>query len=170
MKLLFDVDGVVADTRQALLDAAEIEKDPDPKQWDLVKTLSGDEKDRAIEVMNDHNFWVNLPLKDGAKKAIRLLRAAGHEIVWVTSPWKSCFGWDTARRIWIREHFGEDSVITTRDKYHVDGDVFIDDKVDNVEKWRKTHPGKKAFIFDAPSNQDYTGAPRFSWDKVEKLL
>lgn len=169
-KILIDVDGVVADTRESLVERMGWARDPAPGEWDLIGTLKGEEKERAVEIMNDRNFWANLPVKDGAKKAVRLLKAYGHDVVWLTSPWRSCLGWDDARRFFIGENFGDDPIIIDNEKSHYDGDVFIDDKVDNVEKWKKAHPGKKALIFDAENNRDYTGAPRFDWSKIEKLL
>jgi len=168
-KILLDVDGVVADTRNTIIDELQL-NDPDPKSWDLVKILPPEDKEEAVALMNEMEFWGGLPLIDGAKKAVRLLKAYGHDIVWVTSPWKSCRGWDQARRFWISEHFGDDPVIIRSDKEEVDGDIFIDDKPENVEAWRKAHPNKKAFIYDQPYNRDYHGAQRFDWSKVESLL
>lgn len=169
-KILIDVDGTVAETRESLIERSGLGTDPFPEEWDLIGALKGDDKMKAIRVMNDPDFWSNLPLMDGAKKGIRLLKAYGHDITWVTSPWRSCLGWSDIRRFFIKENFGDDPVIITSDKEKVPGDIFIDDKVKNVEKWKKAHPDKKAFVFDAENNKNYTGAPHFNWSKVERLL
>jgi len=169
LKILLDVDGVVADTRNAIIEKLQL-KDPNPKSWDLVKILPPDDKERVLELMDDMDFWSNLPLVDGAKKGVRLLKAYGHEVVWVTSPWKTCIGWESARRFFINEHFGDDTIVVTSEKHHVAGDVFIDDKVDNVESYKKENPNTMVYIFDQPYNQEFHGVPRFDWSKVEKLL
>lgn len=170
-KILLDVDGVVSDMVPTLFEEMsgdlKVEDFPD---WDIFSQMTKEQQDEAYKILEDPLFWTNLPLIDGAKKAVRLLKAAGHDIVWVTTPWDSCRGWGDARRFWIRENFGDDRVVATHDKEKEDGDVFIDDKPSNVKRWAAAHPDKKAFIFDTPHNKKYTGAPRFSWDKVEKLL
>ena len=168
-KILIDVDGVVADFKAAVLDELQLE-DTHPEDWDFIDKLKPEDKEEADALLEDLEFWGGLPLVDGAKKAIRYLRAFGHEIVWVTSPWSSCIGWETARRSWIKKNFGSDDVVVTSSKHHIDGDVFIDDKPENVEAWKKAHPNKKAFIYDQTYNRDYSGAPRFDWSKVGVLL
>jgi 5'(3')-deoxyribonucleotidase len=168
-KILIDVDGVVADLKAAILDELQVE-DPDPWKWDFIKKLEPSDQEEAHAALDEMEFWERLPLVEGAKKAVKVLKNAGHTIVWVTAPWTSCQGWDVARRSWLNNHFGNDKMIVEADKEKVDGDVFIDDKVENVEAWKKAHPNKKAFIFDQSYNKDYHGAPRFDWSKVELLL
>jgi 5'(3')-deoxyribonucleotidase len=164
MRLLLDVDGVVANMVLALLNAIGSKSTPsDFPTWDVLKALPKEEHDRAIEVLEDPSFWLNLPLVEGAKRGVQELRDQGYEVVWVTAPWKSCPGWDEARRSWIRKHFGpDDEIIITADKQTVDGDLFIDDKPDNVESWKKAHPGKPAFLFNTPHNKD-SDLRRCSW-------
>jgi len=171
MKILCDADGVAADMVPALFDAMKdnlkVEDFPD---WNIFERFTKEQNEEKDEILGDPMFWANLPLVDGAKKAIRLLKAAGHDIVWVTAPWDACVGWEEARRFWIRENFGDDKVHTTHDKEEIEGDLFIDDKPDNIKKWKAAHPSKKAFLFDTPHNKKFNDAPRFSWDKVERLL
>jgi len=171
LKWLFDVDGVSADCMASMLEKIGAKAtESDIVEWGFEKFLDEREKAKAYELFEDPNFWRELPVKEGAKKVINLIKDLGHEVVWVTSPWRSCFGWANARRAWIEEHFGDDSVIITSDKYHIPGDVFVDDKPDNVEKWKKAHPEKLAIIFDAPWNRDYHGATRMNWDSIQELL
>lgn len=168
-KILIDVDGVVADFTNTLLDELQV-KNPAPTKWNFIKELDTETKEEAEAILEDEEFWGGLPLIDGAKKAVRLLKAYGHDIVWVTAPWTSCARWEEARRFWISEHFGDDEVIVASDKSDVPGDIFIDDKPDNVRAWQKANPNKKAFIYDQPYNRDYHGAQRFDWSKVGNLL
>lgn len=171
MKLLLDVDGVVADFIGSLLETINSKLQPsDIKEWGFLEILPSDERAKAEAVLKKPSFWRNLPLLDGAKEGVQELRDRGFEITWLTSPWESCPGWDRARTEWVHHHFDErDPVIVRKDKEKVDGDVFIDDKPDNIEKWQKAHPNKKAFIFDAPYNQKCM-APRMDWKGAIKNL
>jgi 5'(3')-deoxyribonucleotidase len=140
--------------------------------WDIFDQLPDSKKRHAYSILSKQSFWANLPLVDGALKAVKHLKDFGHEVVWVTAPWKSCRGWETARRAWIKHHFGNDNVIVTSKKGEVpmgEGDIFIDDKPDNIDEVRKAHPSVRCFIFDTAHNKKYTDAPRFSWADVGEL-
>jgi len=170
--ILLDVDGVVAD----FVDGIErvtghTFTSEQLKSWDVLDHLDEEEKEKAHEALSGPEFWEKLALIPGAHDGVRYLDRKGYEIVWLTSPWASCESWESARRNWLTKFFGKlDHYIPTSSKEKVVGDVLIDDKPDNVKKWLAAHPGKKAFIFDAPHNQDFHGAPRFSWEKVTDLL
>jgi 5'(3')-deoxyribonucleotidase len=170
--ILIDVDGVVAEFLEAVFDAVGTNKDPEElKQWNFFSMLSKDEGKVAEKVLEDPAFWATLPIKDHAQDAVKFLKNVGHKIVWVTSPWESCFGWDVARRRWIREHFGDDDIVITKSKEHVKGDVLIDDKPANVEAWQKAHPQGRALLFRAHYNDNYRGdVRRFSWGDVYTLF
>jgi 5'(3')-deoxyribonucleotidase len=169
-KILVDVDGPAADMVGDLFERMDGDlKKEDFPDWDIFDAMTKEQREQAYSILQDPSFWANLPLVDGSKKAIKHLKDFGHKIVWVTAPWSSCFGWDNARRYWIEKNFGDDSVITASDKEHTTGDVFIDDKPDNIDAMKKAHPNMKVFIFDTPHNKKYTGAPRFTWADVGKL-
>lgn len=169
-KILIDVDGVTADLVTAVYEAIDSDKDPKSlRQWDFLELLSKEQESHARELMNSPDFWSGLPVIDGAKRAIKHLKDFGHQIVWVTSPWESCLGWETARRNWIRNNFGDDDIVITRDKGHIQGDVFIDDKPQNVEEWKKANPQGKALLFDAPHNREVYHLSTFSWRDVGDL-
>jgi 5'(3')-deoxyribonucleotidase len=169
--ILIDVDGVAADMVGDLFPRVDPElKREDFPDWDIFDDLPDAQRKKAYEVLKDPEFWANLSLVDGAKKAIKHLKNFGHKIVWVTAPWPSCARWDEARTSWIRKHFGdEDEIRITSDKEKVEGDCFIDDKPDNIDDYKRAHPNAKVFIFDTPHNRKYTGAPRFTWADVGKL-
>ena len=169
MKFLSDVDGVAADFVQRVLDVTGSPLRPeDITQWDVLGMLSVEQREDAIEAMSSPTFWASLEVLDGAKRGVDHLVGLGHELVWVTSPWDSCPGWDVARRGWLREHFGEHDVIITSAKHHVVGDVFIDDKPKHVVDWQKAHPDKRAFLYDAPHNRG-TSLPRVTWDQMRRI-
>jgi len=172
MIALFDCDGVVADFVSALLDAvgSDLTKE-DIVEWDVLKFLTPVEKAKALESLKTYDFWVNLPIIDGARDGIEYVRF-GYQVIWVTSPWLDAPQWAAARREWLRRNFQADpaDVHIKKDKSGEEGDFFVDDKVSHVESWQVAHPAKKAFIFDQPYNQDVGLYPRFSWSRVKELL
>jgi 5'(3')-deoxyribonucleotidase len=63
--------------------------------------------------------------------------------------------------------------IPTSAKEKVAGDVFIDDKLKNVVNWQVAHPSGRAYLYDAPYNQNsgkLYWPRRFTWDRVGELL
>lgn len=175
MKILLDVDGVVADFVKGLeMVLGHTFSSEDKKHWAVHNRLDRATRNQALEEMADAHFWESLPLMEGAKEGVNYLETMGHQIVWVTSPWPSCESWDSARAKWLEKHFDiigkKHHLIIAADKSDVKGDVFIDDKPSHVREWSKKHPEKKAFIYDAPHNQNIADFPRFTWEKVRDLL
>lgn len=171
-KIFVDCDGVAADMVGDLFERLGGLKREDFPTWDIFKQLPESKRKHAYSILSKADFWANLPLVEGAQKAVHHLKNFGHDIVWVTAPWKTCRGWETARRAWIKHHFGNDNVIVSSKKGEVpmeDGDIFIDDKPKNIDEVKKAHPNVKAYLFDTVHNKDYTGAPRFTWGDVGKL-
>lgn len=162
--LLIDVDGVVADFVQGILRAVGSSLKPeDITKWDIRPFLTPEQREDMLAVQADPDFWRSLPVKDLAKEGMKLLEAT-YKVTWVTSPWVSCEGWESARRDWLNEHFDMtkkgQNYIPTSAKEMVDGDVFFDDKPDNIKRWKTRHFRGRAYIFDAPYNRD------FEWDRV----
>lgn len=170
-KVHIDVDQTVSDTIVDLFERMSGDLDPsDFPNWGVFEDMTKEQREEAYKIMEDPEYWANLPLLDGAKKAVKHLKDFGHEVIWVTAPWKSCLGWEEARRSWIKKHFGNDKVIVSADKEkHVKEGVFIDDKPDNINDVKRANPNVRCFIFDTEHNKKYTGAPRFTWADVGKL-
>lgn len=169
MKILMDVDGVVADTSGHLFELMELsdQKIKKLKSWGFFDDMNEEDTKRGREILNTPRFWQTLPVKDGAKRGIRELKALGHRITWLTSPYESCPDWGGIREAWIRKHFGgSDQVIIRRDKENVDGKVLVDDKPDNIRKWGKAHPTGIAIIFDTQFNQDFHWGIRANWSNL----
>jgi len=173
--LLLDVDGVVADFIRGMEEKAGFKfTEEQLKTFYCDRQVSPTKRSKIYEIARDPSFWESLPLIEGAKEGLRHLNALGYKITWVTSPWKGCEGWEEARKAWLNKHFDIDrmgqEVKVMSDKSEVDGDIFIDDKVDNIRDWKKNHSKGRAYIYDAPSNKNFHNAPRFTWGKVKELL
>jgi 5'(3')-deoxyribonucleotidase len=104
------------------------------------------------EVDNTKGWCASLPALSGIDHQLRILRSAGHEVVAVTAP---RFGpyWMHERAQWLFDHgFGKNEAIFTHAKQCVTGDVFIDDSLENVQKWTAANQGL-GILVDAPWNQ-----------------
>lgn len=172
---IIDVDGVTADFIKGLESAIDRKfSEEELGHWDLIKRLPKDTKDEVYELLTEPDFWRRLPVIDGAQEGVKYIEGLGYQIIWVTSPWTSCESWESARHDWLNKHFDLDKrgheYHPTSDKERIDGEFIIDDKPENVKKWMDAHPSKRAFIYDAPYNKDFTTATRFTWNKVRSLV
>lgn len=100
------------------------------------------------------------PIKDSVD-ALWRLSDSGHYVRLVTHRLVHKFGHAKAviaTASWLDKHNipYRDLVLMT-DKSDINGDVMLDDNVDNVLRWQHLHPKKYAFLFDAPHNQDIGG-------------
>jgi len=134
-----------------------------PHMWDTLKAACG-EKD----------FCLNLELIPGAQAGVSMLRASA-DVYCLTSP-MSVPNWAYDRNIWLEKHFEITNpfVVHTEAKHIVTGDIFVDDKVENVRVWAEHNPKSLAILFDAPYNRkteiNRANVVRaFSWDDVVKL-
>jgi len=172
--VILDVDNVVADFTTHLLSFV---KTPltraDIKKYDIFWYLDVDATSHAHSVLGSPSFWACLPLIPGASEGVQKIRAAGLNILWATSPWVPCIGWDTARCGWLRMHFGAEShdVMIGSAKQHLVGCAFLDDVPSHVLKWRKVHGDARAFLFDSHHNQDAdTSLTRIDWSSIDRLI
>lgn len=169
-RVLLDVDGVVADFSGSLLRAIDSSLRPeDITDWNIFKLIEeadGKASARlALSLMDNPRHWQSAGLLPGALQAVEGLKQRGATIYWVTSPWPTCHGWDTARRLWLKQYFGGgDGFVITESKYLCAGDIFIDDRPENVQSWAKAHPDKQALLFDAPYNRN-SALPRLTWSQ-----
>ena len=108
---------------------------------------------------------------EGAAEGIAYLRSIG-DVVWVTAPNHLCPTWDHERRQWLKRHFESPpkDVIFCDDKGLVKGDVFIDDKPENIRRWQSQNPEGKAYLFDAPNNKHVEWPRRLDWAGVKDLI
>ena len=177
-RILVDCDGVLANFIEPFLAIANrlagtSYTEADVKEWDMDR-LPGFEaiKNEAWAEVGDPGFARNMPLYQGAQEGMRRLADIG-EVFIVTAPlWLhkedesrgdlhgQTFCWDRVK--WLRAHFGIPAtrVIFAYHKELVEGDVLIDDKVENVEAWIKAHGTKKgtsAILWSHPYNKTGQG-------------
>ncbi len=56
------------------------------------------------------------------------------------------------------------------DKWRISGDVFVDDKMENVAAWQAKWPLARAIAWAQPWNADYPGRRMSKWSELIKLV
>jgi 5'-nucleotidase len=139
LRILVDLDGVVADWGGAYgrrLDAygaaaAGIPRHRDQLTFDLNEGRTDAEKRIIAAIMVEPGFYAELEPIAGARSVLKALRAQGHEIYFVTSPWVSNPTCASDKLNWVARVYGDhwaQRTIITSEKHLVRGDVLIDDK------------------------------------------
>ena len=178
--LLLDVDGVIVDFVGAYLRAVNRRTDgawvpDDVTEWDIrrgIQVGSGIHEFAWNALCEDHDLLQPYP---GAIESVRGLMSVA-EVYFVTTSAYKCRTWARDRETWLENHFNDDSlhrrVVHTSAKHLVRGDVFVDDKPENVTAWIAANPSGTALLWDRPWNRTATlpafaGLRRVSlWDDV----
>lgn len=178
-----DVDGVCADFTGHLLECIGGRlKSEDITSWEIFDQLTPSELTAARQTLSEDWFWRSLPLIDGALDGVNYLRNAGHEVIFVSSPWlgcskpvkmSSCPTWEDCRREWLARHFGQCELIVTHRKELIAVDLLIDDKPSTVTKFNnpfdsRRHATSRAALFEQPHNRHVwdTHDNRLTWDGI----
>jgi 5'-nucleotidase len=160
MRVLVDMDGVIADWGQAFNDsialfgddAAGIPRHEQQTTFDLHAGRT--ERERAIigAVMVEPGFYSRLKPIPGAKQALNAMDKAGHDVRICTSPWVANPTCASDKLNWVAAHYGAhwaSRVIITTDKTLVYGDYLVDDK---PEVKGSLDPSWEHVIFTQPYN------------------
>ncbi len=110
-----------------------------------------------------------------AQNAVESLKSLADVFI-VTAPLPRSKSWTYDREIWLREHFDIrlNHVIHARTKHLVHGNVFVDDKLSNVEEWGAywefhSRVPRIPFLWDQPWNANETllhSKRAKSWDGI----
>lgn len=166
---LLDVDGPCAVFDLTILKAVNPniteEQMRNLNDWDIFKLLNPEELKRCYKILEDPQFWANLPANEPALRAVAQIRKLGGQVVFLTSPWDGCKEWDHTRRNWLKKHFdakGREDIIITSAKDLVYGELFIDDRLSNIQSWsaRWKKEGKQAVLFETNTNFKSDWYPR----------
>ena len=124
------------------------------------------------------NHCGNMPVYPGAVEFVDAIRAAGHEIVVVTSPYEAVPNWCSERTKWLKRHFGisKHDVIFAKRKELVVGDFLVDDKTQNCEGFnaksegRHNNEGGFAVCIARPWNHDFMGGRAETYAEALEIL
>lgn len=159
MRILLDVDGVLADFVQPVLDYAKTltgrtYTHEDVTQWDIAAAIGvGPE---LWAVTKKPGFCEALAVIPGSQEMVKQLQAIG-DVYIATSP-TSSLTWAGERATWLRRHFDipQKKIISTHAKYAISGHFLIDDKAANLMNWEDENPDGVAILVAAPWNSDDT--------------
>jgi 5'(3')-deoxyribonucleotidase len=175
-EILIDCDGVMGDTIQHVLNLIDEKLGlkfsiEDVTDHQIFKALGIPEHehiwDKAIEY-DEH--CLKIPVFAEAKNAIIELREFA-EVFCITAP-HVVKPWMHHREQWLIENMGfeRSHIMQIKSKYMVPGDMFIDDRQENVESWHARHQDKLAILFETPYNHLVDGVIRTrDWNKIVEL-
>ena len=158
--VLVDVDDVLADFYAAALRVAGeiLGRDVSTESrttWDIIDALGFTTAQRAAfkQAVGRSAFCASLSPCPGAQVGVAHLREIA-DVYAVTAPFHSLY-WVSERDWWLAEHFGftRKQIVHTEAKYLVAGDVFVDDKVEHVQRWVGRRNGA-AVLWAQPYNAD----------------
>ncbi len=119
-------------------------------------------------------FCLGLDEEPGAFDAIRELRKIGCSINFVTTPYHRSKFWMAERAQWLLQRgFAEstDEIAQLARKELFAGDVFIDDRADNVKGWVDNHEFGLGIVFAKPWNVNYAAGIRLKdWEHVLQFV
>jgi 5'(3')-deoxyribonucleotidase len=160
-KALIDVDGVL---RQFTKGALKIVWQVTGRHYDLSEVtqydfcaalkLTGEETKIIEQAIGSHSrFASSLDVYPGAVEGLRQLRTVA-DVKIVTSQWNSNETWTHDTENWLYQNFGIPftKVHHTNEKEDVYGDIFVDDKVENVRAWMSAWPDKTGVFWRTPQN------------------
>lgn len=158
MITLVDCDGVLGRFTQTVLDAYNADHgtsfvEADVHQWSIPDAL-GIPADELYAHVKE-GFCSTIQVVPGAAEALARMRAVS-KVVCVTAGWNRVPTWDYERRVWLRDKLGFDfaDVIFAEGeaKFMVDGDIFFDDRPDNVESWQAKRFDRVGVLVRQPWN------------------
>lgn len=140
------------------------------RHWDMFVTLSEEQRCAFEEDFFGEGRCASLDLLPGVVEAIEALREHA-EVVAVTSPPRHSRHWVHERTQWLVSNLGFDdnSIIHTRAKHMIVGNMLIDDSPTNVTKWQEHHPQGVGLMWALPNTEHLTECEGFrvrTWDDV----
>jgi 5'(3')-deoxyribonucleotidase len=164
--VLLDVDGVILDFTELYLRCAVMAKviDPhlqacrwQPHLWDI-----GDALELTIDARAAVHVYLDAPGAgrtiqpyEGAVDAVRKLMEVA-DVYFTTTSLETNPTWESDRRWLFTKLLGKDAarrLVFVSHKQLCHGDVLVDDKLSNVEKWFAAHPNRTAVLWPHEYNQ-----------------
>jgi 5'-nucleotidase len=171
MLIGIDVDGNICHIHQPWLDRYNLKYNQhmsvsDITRWEMHELVVPECGKKIYDLLQGPTLYDDAPEIPGAWMGVQELRAAGHEILFVTA------GHEPAKVKWLVEHgfsqaeFAND-VIVCHPKKVIQLDLLIDDYPENL---RHQLPWKR-ILFDRPWNQEETTMRRaHSWADIVQMV
>jgi 5'(3')-deoxyribonucleotidase len=166
MKIIVDVDDVVADLVTAWLNAYNEDWDDnlnrnDITEWDMIPFVKEECGAQIYDYLKEPGLYKNVKPITGAWAGVKTLQMMGDTILFVTAG--SFLG---EKQEWLEQlqFMGENTYfIATKNKELIPADIIIDDRVDNLISHSAI-----GILFDRPHNRnvDWDGRRAVDWDDV----
>ena len=156
--VVLDVDGVVADfvghTLSILGDRAPVRSSL--RIWGVTDQFSDEDAQLCHLRWRAPGWCRTMPVLPWSYNAVDRLSLRAN-VLWATAPLPNAPHWVAERTAWLVQHFAADpkSIFFVEDKSLVPGDIMVDDKPENVDKWATAHPNGTALLWDAPYNEGW---------------
>ncbi len=177
MRLLIDMDGVLADFEQGFLNRwRELYPErpfvslAERNSFYLTEQYSTEYRQDIWTIINAPGFFRDLPVMTGCIAALNEMESLGIDPLICTTPLRQYQHCVLEKYEWVDEHLGPDwtkRIILTTDKTVVDGTFLIDDKV-NIKGRRS--PYWEHLIYDWPQNRYETDKRRLTWANWKEVL
>lgn len=178
-RILIDVDGVIANFIDFYV---KIASDTLNKELFIINQFSWDcgdaiglsehEKTKVHKALFSKGAALKIDPYEGAIDSVKEL-SIYNDIYFVTTPLDESETWAGDRIKWLASYFGQElgsKYILTRDKFTVYGDILIDDKPDNVIKWKEAWPKSLPILWSHEYNSLTPGIIRTNkWSRIKSL-
>lgn len=176
MRILLDMDEVIVDLMPHWLGFLNDKFDrqvqvEDVTHWDLHRFYPGIEPREIYRALKRPGFFRYLPDRENAIGAIySWIKTYGHSVGIVTA----CVSGHSDKREWLDERmpfFNPENLIFATKKHWVVGDVFVDDRPENLTAYRATHPAATVICMDRPWNRgEWDGCRVADWAQLYQVV
>lgn len=185
MRILVDVDGVVADLMGAFIEFAAIKGCIIRMQDITAHTISKSKElkhlsttfdldDMLREFLSIDNCYDAVMEIEGSSKTLKAL-SKRHDLVFLTATMKSAPQSYASKFNWLQRRFPKIPVLTAPSEYKhwVAGDILIDDRYDACSRFSAAWPNGRigaSFLFGQPWNEAPESVPRHDWKTILECL
>ena len=179
MRILIDMDGVLADFEKTLLETYRL-KFPDKPyiRMEEIKSFHAEDDYEKIEaglksiirgICSSKGFYYSLQPISGGSEAVSEMNKLGNEIFICTSPLTEYENCILEKHQWVEKYLGRDwvkKIVMTKDKTIIKGDILIDDKPEiagiDIPSWEH-------ILYSQPYNKNIN-KKRLTWDNWKEVL
>lgn len=170
MTILVDIDSTITNFGEVLLFVNNINNKTKYSYTDITTYNWFDETFvNPWKPTNFHHFWDGVQVHPQAVSTLEQWVEQGHKVYLVTaSHFNNTLGYKICKTLepFNPELINERNVIIAQDKSIINGDLMIDDCVDNLYNFNGV-----CVCYKQPWNQDYTGAFRFNkWNLINDIV